>query len=31
MLLALMVVGVHAFRPIAHTPVCGAPILSGFQ
>ena len=31
MRLVLMVVGVHVFRPVAHTPVCGAPILSGFK
>ena len=31
MLLALAVVIVHAFRPVAHTPVYGALILSGFQ
>ncbi len=31
MWLALTVVGVHAFRAVAHTPVCGTSILSVFQ
>ena len=31
MRIELAVVSVYAFRPVAHTPVYGALILSGFQ